>query len=85
VSSPKTEQRRVTFRGRDFHFVSYEAHPGNKRQGEPAMPPTWYLMGQARRWAVMPHVPGQPVEELDLALVAWLKAHGVGRPPEPAR
>ncbi len=84
MSNHKVEQRRVTFRGRDFHFVSYEGHAANERRGEPAMPPMWYLMGPARRWAVMPHVPGQPVEEVDYALLAWLKAQGINA-PKPGR
>ena len=58
MSSYKVEQRRLSFRGRDFHFVSYEGRPANERRGEEASPPMWYLMGPAKRWPVMPQVAG---------------------------
>jgi hypothetical protein len=72
VSSYKVEQRRLSFRGRDFHFVSYEGRPANERRGEEASPPMWYLMGPAKRWPVMPQVLGQPDEDVDRALLGWL-------------
>jgi hypothetical protein len=40
----------------------------------------WYLMGPGRRWPVMPQVPGQPVTELEQALIAWLQEQDLGRP-----
>ena len=72
MSSYKVEQRRLNFRGRDFHFVSYEGRPANERRGEEASPPMWYLMGPAKRWPVMPQVAGQADEEIDRALLGWL-------------
>jgi hypothetical protein len=32
----------------------------------------WYLMGPAKRWPVMPQVPGQADDEVDRALLGWL-------------
>jgi hypothetical protein len=78
VSSYKVEQRRVTYSGRDFHFVSYDGHPGDERRGVAAVPPMWYLMGPGRRWPVMPQVPGQADDALEHALVGWLKKQGLG-------
>ena len=84
MSSYKVEQCRIHYRGRDFHFVSYDGHPANERRAELAAPPMWYLMGPGRRWPVMPHVLGQPVAEVERALVAWLRDQGVGRTGDPA-
>jgi len=80
VSSYKVEQCRIHYRGRDFHFVSYDGHPANERRAEVAAPPMWYLMGPGRRWPVMPQVPGQPATELEQALIAWLQEQDLGRP-----
>jgi len=85
VSSYKIEQRRVSYRGRDFHFVSYDRQPPNERRGEPEVPPMWYLMGPGKRWPVMPQVPGQTDEEVEHSLVGWLKAQGLGRSADAAR
>jgi hypothetical protein len=82
VSSYKVEQCRVQYRGRNFHFVSYEGQPANGRRGELAVPPMWYLMGPGRRWPVMPQVVGQPEAEIEEALVAWLRDQGIGRSPD---
>lgn len=78
VSSYRVEQRHVHYRGRVFHFVSYDGHPANQRRGEQEMPPMWYLMGPGRRWPVMPQVIGQPEREVDQALLAWLEQQGIG-------
>jgi hypothetical protein len=72
VSSYKNEQRRLSHRGREFHFVSYEAQAANERRGEPAVPPMWYLMNEGKRRPVVPHVPGQTLVELDDALLQWV-------------
>jgi hypothetical protein len=80
VSSYKVEQRRLSYRGRDFHFVSYEGRPANERRGEPAQPPMWYLMGPAKRWPVMLHVAGQPDEEVERGLREWLADQEFSRP-----
>jgi hypothetical protein len=78
LSTYKVEQRRVRYRGRDFHFVSYDGHPANERRGELAAPAMWYLMGPGKRWAVMPQVVGQPDDEIERALLGWLRAQGLG-------
>jgi len=78
VSSYKFEQRRLVHRGREFHFVSYDAHPANERRGEIAMPPMWYLMNEGKRRAVMELVTGMPVEELDRALLEWVDSEIYG-------
>jgi hypothetical protein len=78
VTSYKVEQRRLTYHGRDFHFVSYDGNPEDERRGMPAMPAMWYLMGPGRRWPAVPQVPGQADEALEHALVGWLKNQGLG-------
>jgi hypothetical protein len=72
VSSHKVEQRRLHHRGREFHFVSYDAQVANERRGEVAVPPMWYLMNEGKRRPVLPHVPGQELMELDDALLRWV-------------
>jgi hypothetical protein len=84
MSTYKVEQCRVHFRGRDFHFVSYDGHTANERRGEQAIPPMWYLMGPGRRWPVMPQILGQQAEEIERALVTWLRDRELGQPIEPA-
>ena len=71
------EQRFLTQRGREFHFVSYAAVPANhsKTAPRPEIPAGWYLMLPGRRQEVMPYVVGQPADEVDLLLLAWLDAH----------
>jgi hypothetical protein len=80
VSSYKVRQCRLSYRGRDFHFVSYEAHRGNERRGESAMPAMWYLMGPAKRWPVMEDHPEQSDHEVETGLLAWLGAQELGLP-----
>ena len=75
MSKAKIEQRRLTHRGREFHFVSYEAQPGNVNRSIPATGPCWFLMSAGKRWNVMPHDPGQPEAQLDNQLTAWLEKH----------
>ncbi len=72
VSSYKVEQRRLNHRGREFHFVSYDAQVANERRGVLATPPMWYLMNEGKRRPVLPHVPGQELGELDGALLRWV-------------
>ncbi len=85
MSSHKVEQRRLHHRGREFHFVSYEAQLGNERRGEPAIPPMWYLMIEGKRCPVLPHVPGQELIELDGALLRWLDEQVFGGVPMPVQ
>jgi hypothetical protein len=75
----KSEQRRVTVGGREFHFVSYEGRPPNPRRGEEGTPAMWFLMSAGTRWPVMRHTPGQNVGELDAALRRWLEENVFGR------
>jgi hypothetical protein len=81
VSSYKIEQRRLSHRGREFHFVSYEAQAANERRGEPAVPPMWYLMNEGKRRPVLPQVPGQSEIELDGALLQWVDEQVYGLVP----
>ena len=78
MSSYKVEQCRVQYGGRTFHFVSYDHQPANERRGVEAVPAMWYLMGPGKRWPVMPQVAGQAAEELERALVDWLRSQGLG-------
>ncbi len=75
MSSYKVEQRRLSYRDREFHFVSYEARPADLRRGEPAVPAMWYLMQAGKRWPVMPHLRDQPDDEVERSLLDWLEAH----------
>lgn len=83
MSSFKTDQRHVTYRGRDFHFVSYDGEPANERLGRMATEPSWYLINAGKRWLVMPHISGQPEASLELALQAWLDVHVFGEARHP--
>lgn len=75
MSRPQTEQRRLAYRGREFHFVSFDGQPGNPRKAQAATAPAWWLMSAGTRWEVMPFRPGQSAEALDRAFMAWLDAH----------
>lgn len=80
MSTHKVRQCRLSYHGRDFHFVTYEARPANERRGEAAMPSMWYLMGPAKRWPVMEHDPDQPESEVKVRLLAWLGGQDLGLP-----
>jgi hypothetical protein len=73
VSQHKVEQRRLSHRGRVFHFVAYEGVPANERRGQPAVPPMWHLMNEGKRRPVMEHLLGQELEQLDTALLQWVE------------
>lgn len=81
MSSHKVEQRRLSHRGREFHFVSYDAQLANERRGVEAVPPMWHLMIEGKRRPVLPHEPGQDPVELDEALIRWLDEHVFGMKP----
>jgi hypothetical protein len=85
MSSYKNEQHRVSYRGRDFHFVSYAGQPADNRRGTPEVAAMWYLMQAGKRWPVMPQEPGQPVEAFERALRSWLEANAftAARPRSP--
>lgn len=75
MSRPQTEQRRLQYRGREFHFVSFDGTPADMRRGRPATPPAWWLMSAGTRWEVMPFEPGQDPVDLDRAFTDWLETH----------
>ena len=85
MSKIKTEQRHLTHRGREFHFVSYEGQPGNVARQQTASGPSWFLMSAGKRWEVMPHDPAVELSELDRLLTAWLESHIFATTTEPAR
>jgi hypothetical protein len=89
VSSYKSEQRRLVYRGREFHFVSYEGRVANLRRGEDALPAMWFLMSEGKRQQVMPQTLGQDLAAIDRALLAWLDANvfpaSLARPVSKAR
>lgn len=72
MNSYKTDQQHLVHRGREFHFVSYEAHPGNPRTGDPPMPATWFLMCAGKRRPVMVQTPNEDPTRLFAALTHWL-------------
>ncbi|HEY5220165.1 MAG TPA: hypothetical protein VIJ16_10175 [Gemmatimonadaceae bacterium] len=72
MSSFKVEQRRIEHRGRQFHFVSYDATPANERRGEIAVPAMWYLMNEGKRHQAIPLRKEQDPEEVDRELIRWL-------------
>jgi hypothetical protein len=80
MSRPLVEQRRLQYRGREFHFVSYDGRPANAKRAEPATTPAWWLMSAGTRWEVMPFHPGRDAAELDGAFTAWLDAHAFAAP-----
>jgi len=84
LSTFKPEQHRLTVGGRSLHFVAYEGRPAHAGRGEEELPPMWYMMCEGHRKQVMLHEPGQPVEELTAALVAWAEANTVGPDEESA-
>lgn len=70
----RNAQRRVTHRGKVFHFVSYEAQDGNLAKDLPAMPATWYLLSSGHRWPAIPLQEGDPDDATDALLAEWLEA-----------
>lgn len=72
MSSYKTDQHHVVYRGRDFHFVSYEGRPANPRTGEIASPATWFLISAGKRWPAIAQVPDQDPKVLIAALTRWI-------------
>ncbi len=75
MSKYTVEQRRLSYRGREFHFVSYDGQSASPKRQQPATPPAWFLMCAGKRWEVMPHEPGKDHEELDRLFIAWLDNH----------
>lgn len=82
MSAFKQAQRHLVIGGRVYHFVSYEATPGNPRRQEAPQPAMWYLMVEGRRCAAFPCDPGQSEADVDRALTRWVAANARG--PSPA-
>lgn len=72
MSNYKTDQHRIVHRGRNFHFVSYDAQIGNPRTGQAPTPATWFLMASGKRWPALAQVPNQEPEVVIRALTRWL-------------
>ncbi len=75
----KNAQQHLLYNGRHFHFVSYDAQPGNVKRGIAEVGPMWYLMGPNKRWPVMPHTPDQSDEEVVTELKTWITGQGLDR------
>lgn len=75
MSAYKTQQHRLEHRGRTFHFVSYEAQVANEKHQQTAMPPTWYVMLNGKRWPVVEQTGAPDLAELDRVFGEWLDAH----------
>ncbi len=71
----KHEQRRLTHRGKTFHFVSYEAQDADPTRKQLAMPATWYLQSSGNRWPAIPHQAQQGEADRDALLAEWLELH----------
>jgi len=78
MSRPTVEQRRLQYRGREFHFVSYDGLPANAKRAQLATAPAWWLMSAGTRWEVMPFHSGDDEASLDRAFMAWLDANVFG-------
>jgi hypothetical protein len=75
VSKHDVQQVHLTYRGRSFHFVSYEGYPENRKTNQAATDPAWFLINVGKRWPVMPYLPGQQDDERDRLFTAWLESH----------
>ena len=75
VTRHAVEQRRLVYRGREFHFVSYDGLPANAKRAQLATAPAWWLMSTGTRWQVMPFRPGEAQQELDRQFTDWLDTH----------
>jgi len=82
VSKFKPQQRYLTIRGREYHFVSYEGRSASRRHPQPA-PAMWYLMVEGHRCPVVPCNPALSPADLDAALAAWVSSNAQG--PAPVR
>jgi hypothetical protein len=80
ASRYRVEQRTITHRGRNFHFVSYEGQPANAARNVPATDAAWFLVSGGYRREVMPQQLDQDVEELDQMLAEWLESHVFAEP-----
>lgn len=70
----RTPQVRLTIRARQYHFVAYEATPGNPRRDEAPTPAMWYLMVAGRRCPVMAYQESQTEKEVERQLTRWVRS-----------
>ena len=75
MSRYKIQQRQLPYRGKVFHFVSYDGEPANASKLLLAKEPAWFLMTAGKRWPVMKEEMGLSEEELDRKLTQWLDAN----------
>ena len=75
MSRPVVQQRRLFYRGRMFHFVSYDGLPADPKRALAATAAAWWLMSGGTRWEVMPFHPDGDEAELERGFTAWLDAH----------
>lgn len=75
MTTYKTNQRRLTRQGREFHFVSTEGVRANPARGIEEEGPMWCLMSAGKRWPVMPEVPGADEAAVDAQLLDWIDAN----------
>lgn len=80
----KTPQRRIVIQSRQYHFVAYDAMPGNPKRDEDPIPAMWYLMVAGRRCPVMPYLEEQAEVDVERHLTKWVRANALG-PAEPAK
>jgi hypothetical protein len=73
IGSYRVEQRQVNYRGRVFHFVSYDGQPANVARGEAGSAASWFLMSAGTRWEVAPQLAGEDPVETDRRLLEWLE------------
>ena len=75
MSTYKTDQCRLVYRGREFHFVSYAGYPADPAKAVTAAPPMWFLMAAGHRYAVMPETVGEDEATRSKRFGAWLEDH----------
>lgn len=71
----RTPQVRLTIRSRQFHFVAYDATPGNPRRDEAPTPAMWYLMVPGRRCPVMAYQESQADQDVEQQLTRWVRTN----------
>jgi hypothetical protein len=71
----KVQQRQILYRGRVFHFVSYEDPRVQAVPNQLPLRPsaTWFLMSAGTRWGVVPQIASEEPEDTDRRLVQWLE------------
>lgn len=81
IGSYRVEQRQFAYRGRWFHFVSYDGRPADPARGYPGALPAWFLMNAGTRWEVAPQVAGEEPADTDRRLLDWLE-RTLAEPPD---